>query len=297
MTALRLIVLVLFLAGCGGDTPGTPPSSPIVVYAPGESGSEIAALIDTFSSDTGLAVSVKWGSSAELTAAVIGKSGVPADVLITDNAADIWRAAEHGALRPLRSDALQAVPEALQDADAYWTAIDIARVRVIAAPGRTPPTIGSLADLAQTEFGGRLCMSKFSVGANRALLAMLIESHGLKPAERIVRGWMRNLARPPFDEQRELAAAVDSAECELAIVTTDRQFETDADMLSLQPGYFDIFAIGVGRHAANPESAQRFVDWVVARLNWRDSARLAPAATAGYNDEAARLLAERVGYR
>ena len=62
-------------------------------------------------------------------------------------------------------------------------------------------------------------MTSLQSAGNRALLAMLIGDLGERPAERVVRGWLRNLALPPFKESARLQAALESGECGVAIVS------------------------------------------------------------------------------
>ncbi len=103
------ILCVLFLAACDEG----PPSPPVVVFATGEDGGALSMLFADFTDDTGVPVRVEWGTSAENANRLINKSGAPADVLITDNVADTWRAADEGALRPIRSDAFDSTQDFL----------------------------------------------------------------------------------------------------------------------------------------------------------------------------------------
>jgi hypothetical protein len=70
-------------------------------------------------------------------------------------------------------------------------------------------------------------------------------------------------------------------------------------MVGPVPLYADISAIGVGRHAAQPERAQQLVDWLLRNhppaglAEWNDR----NIGVVGYRDNEVRLLAERVGYR
>jgi hypothetical protein len=41
-----------------------------------------------------------------------------------------------------------------------------------------------------------------SLSKNRSLIAMMIQDLGVRPAERIVRGWVRNLAVSPFSTSK-----------------------------------------------------------------------------------------------
>jgi ABC-type Fe3+ transport system substrate-binding protein len=68
-----------------------------------------------------------------------------------------------------------------------------------------------------------------------------------------------------------------------------------------EPWTLEIAAVGVNRHAAHPDAAQKLADWLLRhREPWKPSAeKPAPPAVhiAGWRDAEARLLAERAGYR
>lgn len=287
-----LFVLTL-LASCGADEPVARPD-PIVVYAPGDASSEFAALLADFTEDTKVPVSIKWGTSRENTDAVINKSGIPADVLITDNVADIWRAADDGALRPIESEALGDVSELIRDRGKYWTSISVYPAQLVTQTFNQKLETGQ-PDAVVPEF--ERCLLTSSHPLSRSFVANLIQTHGLRDAERVVRRMVSALEREPFQSQDALLEAVRSGECGVAHVSN-----VDLGDLSLAPGTafnaVTVDAVGVGRHSRYPESAQLFVDWLIRErpVEVPDSLTI-PVSVAGYRDEEARLLAERAGYR
>lgn len=284
MSRIGLIISVALLASCGTDEP-TPKPDPIVVYAPDSATTEIASLLAEFTEATDVPVSIKWGPSAENTAAIINKTGVPADIIITDNVADIWRAADEGALRPIESEALGDVSDLIRDRDRYWTSIG-----VYPAVGVGKPDDEAVAgDYAA-------CFLSSSHPLSRSFIANQIQAQGIKDAERHIRQFVAALEREPFESQSELVAAVRDGECEVGIVSN---LSMD-DLVLLDQRGFDattIDAVGVGRHSRYPVSAQLFVDWLIRErpVDVPDSLTI-PVSVAGYRDEEARLLAERAGY-
>jgi len=143
-----------------------------------------------------------------------------------------------------------------------------------------------------------VCLASSELPANRTLIAYLIDTRGVKEAERLVRRWVRNLAEAPYATDAELRDAVRSGACDYAIVSTAYPL---AGNWRLAPGpySYDATAIGIGRHAAQPELAHELVDWVLENkaVSIPGNAELPAAAVAGWHDEEARLLAERAGYR
>lgn len=294
MKQTAALLLVFMIAAC--ERP--PPAPPIAVYMYGDEATPLAAQFAAFTEETGIPVDVRFGDSGELTDDVIAKRGSPpADVLITSNAADIWRAAEEGALRPITSAAFDAIADVQKDPDRYWTGVLVHLQFVVTRVG-AQGTVDSWDQLGAPEFSGRLCLSSSRLAGNRSLIAYLVEERGVREAERLVRRWMRNLAVPPFASQAELLAALREGQCEYGVATSHDDLD-GLETLSPKPHFFDVSAAGVGRHAAQPESAQRFVAWMLENRTdyFRGKTGLRPVSIAGWRDAEVRLLVERAGYR
>jgi iron(III) transport system substrate-binding protein len=204
-------------------------------------------------------------------------------------------------LRPLAAAGVEpSVPAWLRDPDGYWAGFG-ARVATIAYdPGAADVDTGTgYATLAEPEFANRLCLSSSRNPVNLAVLAMLIAGQGAQPAELVVRAWIANLARPVFETDAELVDAIVAGDCAVGIVSSAALPESRAGLAVEVPGpaFADADAVGIGRHARNPDGAAAFVEWLLARemqrrpdTNGRD-AELA----AWYVDDAVKL-AERAHY-
>ena len=290
-------IAFVFLVACGSE----PPPPPVQVLAAVEVEDSLAGHLEAFTRETDIPVDVTWGSSKEHADRLISKSGEPVDVIVTDNAADIWRAADRGALRPIESSALDAQPPYLRDPDDYWGALGV-RSHAIYHHDGVQPVVASVHDLGNAGFAGRICVSSSRLPANRALIAYLIEAEGVRETERLVRRWVRNLAQPPFDSEKELLEAVRDGTCDYGIASVGGSRTATGVTPSLsQPQTLDITAIGVNRHAVQAEAAQRLVDWLLReramRFQRTDGYSPPPVSVAGWRDEEVRLLVERAGYR
>ncbi len=264
----------LVLCACERPAPqaGAPTTArpePVVVYASSEDENYLPSLFAAFTRETGIPVTVRHRPEQQIVDEVIGKRGSPpADVLLTQSVHGIWRAAEEGALRPLQSQKVLArVPGWLRDADGYWTAIGFSPLRVLCNADRAENCDGvaAYADLGKPEFQGRLCLSASTLAVNRTLVAGLIADHGLRPAELIVRGWIANLALPPFESEAALLQALEAGGCGLAVASSlafNRFNPATVAAIWPQPGYFDVVAAGINRHARSPEAARRLVEWL-----------------------------------
>jgi iron(III) transport system substrate-binding protein len=296
MRAVFLAALAIsILVACESKTL----SQPIVVYATGEDDTALPTWLAEFTDETGIRVTVNYGDSGANTDAVIANTGSPpADVLLTSNVADIWRAADEGALRPIQSAHLSSIPEYLRDPDGQWAALEARYAAIGVAPGLAVASPGNYADLADPKLHGQICLSSSALAVNRSLIAMLIQDLGVRPAERIVRGWQRNLAFSPFPTEAELQVAIASGSCNYGILSMSPEIQIGEKAEDRQY-YVDIDGIGVARHAQNPESAHVLVDWMLKKkaikdLAWSNGKNV---GIAGWRDEEARLLAERAGYQ
>jgi iron(III) transport system substrate-binding protein len=298
MTRVALLIALIvcgLLVACDRG----PQQQPVVVYLEGNDEATFAGKFAEFTDDTGIPVTIVSGESSKNADRVINNSGSPpADMLLTNNVADIWRAADEGALRPIGVAAFSDSSPELRDPDGFWVAAGVRSHAIAALKSKADrPLAASFDQLASGELRGRVCLSSSALPVNRSLIAMLINDRGVKKAERLVRGWIRNLAVAPFSSEDALITAIRNGTCEYGVLARDTDVD---DLLYVMPeqGYTDIDGMGVARHARQAESAQRLIEWLVRNKPPRSVSdyKLRPVAIAGWRDPEARLLAERAGY-
>ncbi|MEE4160885.1 MAG: substrate-binding domain-containing protein [Woeseiaceae bacterium] len=316
--------LAACLAACGGgndDAPGgadvAMPAEPIVVYLdePGEV--VLRPVFDAFTEETGLRVTVREADAAKNLADVIDNSGAPpADVLITDNIQAIWRAGDEGGLRRLDGQTVpESLPPACRDPDLQWFALGLSSLSVVRAT-RSNLRAADYADLADERFAGKLCLTSSARAENRALIAHLVDELGVRPAERLVRRWLANLARPPMYSPTEVLEAMAAGVCNVSILplsslgdaVAESAIEVSRDAADVRIAY----GAGLARHARYPESAIALMRWLASPEGQREFAAATgtvsayddsaegspePLSLSGWRDEDARLLAERAGWR
>jgi iron(III) transport system substrate-binding protein len=323
---------VLLLAGASACSGGSGDSAPaaderdnggaLVVYADHDAESGLAELLDAFTAETGIDVSIVTGTAERHADALIDRSDDPkADVIFSTRLQPIWRAAEEGALRPILSDVVEArVPETLRDPDGLWTAVSVVHARLLVDTRAIDQALVTGYDyLADPSLDGRVCLTRSSLPLNRAVIARLIDRLGRRPAELVVRGWISNLAEPPFDTEAELVAAIAAGNCGVGIVSsaTGRPIvpgfvRQPLSAVTPVPPVSNVETIGISRHAGNPDAARRLVEWLVSEVvqeTYPASRGLEPAAggeplldptpvrVIGWQDAEAVLLAERARYR
>ena len=290
----------------------------------------LPALFEGFTNETGIRVSVRYADPEKIIENVIEKRGSPpADVLLTDSVDGIWRAGDAGALLPLVSELVEErVPAQLRGPDGYWTAIAFRTTQIVFDTQKfSAADFGRYEDLAQPQFKNMLCLSSSSLVANQSLIANLIRIHGRRPAEIIIRGWMQNLALPPYKTAADLMQAIHSGTCAVGLVSSSdtallkRHDEASRlAVVSPSPAHLSIEAAAVNRHAREPEAARGLIDWLVsAAIQERHAAAIAMypvnlaaagrdmppssqlgesnVAAAAWLSEDAVKLAERAAYR
>jgi len=177
-------------------------------------------LYDAFTKKTGIKVKVLSAPSEEILQRLIieGKRS-PADVLITVDAGNLWRAETAGVLQPITSSILtQRVPANLRDAKGYWFGL-ATRARVIVRRKDDPSTanVKTYADLADPKYKGKVCVRRSSAIYNLSLLASMIGHDGAAKAEAWARGVVANFARAPQGADTDQIMGVGAGECALAI--------------------------------------------------------------------------------
>lgn len=295
-----ILLGALLLNACESKQPsGAPVREPVVVYAHGSpDDARLEPLFAAFTRASGIPVTVRYGESGALTEDVIADRGAPpADVLLTSNVADVWRAADRGALRPIAAASLERVTPATRDPDGLWAAFDAYYASVGVARRIARPQFSSYEHLAESKLRGEMCLSSSTLPVNRAVIATLIAKMGAQEAERVVRGWVRNLALPPFDTEEQLIAALRSGQCGYGIFSDT--IET-GKLRRHDPSnrYYNVEGLGIARHARYPDSAQVLVEWMLAQdRRPSGNGEALDVGTVGWLDEDARRLAERAGYR
>ena len=303
--------LVAALALCACERPAPEPGAPaarpepVVFYASYEDEYYLPSLFADFTRETGIPVSVRHRPEQQIVDDVIGKRGSPpADILLTRSVHGVWRAADEGALRPLQADSVSGVvPDWLRDPDGYWSAVGFSPIRVVCAADSQDncQSVAAYEDLANGEFEGRLCLSSSSLAVNRTLIAGLVADHGVRPAELIVRGWVANLALPPYETEQALLQAVEAGSCGLGIVSHVEFHAFGKPTVAAtwpQPGYFDVVAVGINRHARSPAAARTLVEWLVgdqAQAAQFDATGLWPAVPADGSSYPASEAARNAG--
>jgi iron(III) transport system substrate-binding protein len=186
--------LVVVVALLGAAVVAMGGSSDVVVYnGRSQYGDEQAFL--SFEKDTGLDVELRGGTAPELFERLRGEGAdTPADLLVTTDLANLWRAKEAGLLENVTTPALERnVPGQLRDPDGAWWAMSLRIRTMMRSTERVPENaLKTYADLGDERWRGRLCLRTSNNEYNQSLVADMLAKRGDAATEKLLRSWMAN---------------------------------------------------------------------------------------------------------
>ncbi len=196
----------------------------------------IKPMFDAFTRETGIQVKFTTDKEGALLARLKAEGKkTPADVLITADAGNLWEAARAGLLKSVSSPILDAnIPAHLRDPQGQWFGLSVrARTIVYNTQKVKPSELSTYEDLADPKWKGRLCLRTSKKVYNQSLVAMMITEHGETETEKIVKGWVDNLATEPLSDDTRALEFVAAGRCDVTLVNTyyyGRLMESNPDL-------------------------------------------------------------------
>ncbi len=176
-------------------------------------------VFEDFEAATGIEVELRGGTGPELFERLEREGAdTPADLLITTDLANLWRADQAGLLADVDSTELRAnVPAGLHAPDgAWWAMTTRLRVPVISTERVDPAAVTSYESLGDPRFAGRTCLRTSANEYNQSLVADLLAKRGREATEALLRSWMAN--HPDIiNSDGELLAAIAAGHCDVGL--------------------------------------------------------------------------------
>jgi iron(III) transport system substrate-binding protein len=189
LVALLAVGLVTAVVALGG-------SADVVVYN-GRSQYGDEAAFTAWEKETGKKLELRGGSAPELFERLKSEgSDTPADLLVTTDLANLWRAKEAGLLTPVRTPALERqVPEQWRDPDGDWWGLSL-RVRTPMRNTSVPPElVKTYEDLGSPRWKGKLCLRTSNNEYNQSFVADMLAKRGPEKTKALLESWMANEPR------------------------------------------------------------------------------------------------------
>ncbi len=274
---LRRLPALAAVAAIALSGPAQAAGEPLVVYT-----ARKYQLVDTlfleYGKERGIEVKFVTDDGAPLIHRLTAEGAAsPADLFITVDAGDLWRATQAGLLQPIRSPALEAaIPAHLRDPAGNWFGLAV-RARTIAYSTERvkPAELSTYANLADPRWKGKLCLRSGKAVYNQSLVAMFINDMGEEATEKMVRGWIANLAAEPFSNDTLMLKAIAAGQCDVGITNSyylgRLQHEQAGFPVQIfwadQAGkgtHVNISGGGVTKNAKNRDEAVRFLEWLAS---------------------------------
>lgn len=241
-------------------------------------------LFGKFKDETGITVNLIQGKAPELIERMkLEGENSPADIFITTDAANLWRAEEAGLFRPTSSPELAAViPPHLRDPQGRWFAFATrARVLIYNKARVKPEELSTYEALADPKWKGRLLSRSSSNEYVQSMTAGLIAHLGEAKTEEWARAVVGNFARQPKGGDIDQIRAVAVGEGDVAIsnhyyfarlVASDRPEDQEAvskvglffpDQQSFGT-HTNVSGAGIALHAPNPDAALKFLIYLAS---------------------------------
>ena len=247
----------------------------IVVYS-SRNEQLIKPLFDAYTAQTGVRIKFITDKEGPLLERLKAEgTDTPADLLITVDAGNLWLAAREAVLGEVNSKVLAAnIPAHLRDPGGRWFGLSI-RARTIVYHTERAKTgeLSTYEDLAGPKWRGRLCLRTSKKVYNQSLVAMMIARLGEEQTEKIVRGWVANLATEPLLDDTKVMEAIAAGQCDAGIVNTYyygrlMQKQPDLKLALFWPNQKDrgvhvnVSGAGITAHAKHKAAAIKFLEWL-----------------------------------
>lgn len=249
---------------------------PLALYN-GQHRPPVEALIAAFTKATGIEVSVRHGSSAQLASQLIEEGAhSPADLFWSEESPSLFALAEKGLLAPLAADTLAQVPPAYAAKDGTWLGAT-ARCRVVVynKAAVDPATLpASVLDFATEAYADKVAFAPASGAFQQQIMAVML----LKGRDQAL-AWLKGLRQygRVYNSDSAAVEAVEGGDIPIALSNNyywhalAREIGPDDVQSAIHnighgdPGtLITVSGAGVLKSAGNAEAAQRFVAFMVS---------------------------------
>jgi iron(III) transport system substrate-binding protein len=236
----------------------------------------IKPLFDAYTEKTGVPIRYVTDKAGPLLARLKAEgANTRADILMTVDAGNLWQAAQQGVLAATDSAVLKEnIPAHLRDAENRWFGLSVrARTIVYNTKNVKDGELSTYEGLADSTWKDRLCLRTSKKVYNQSLVASMIERLGESKTETVIKGWVDNLATPPFSNDTKAMQAVAAEQCDVSIVNTYyfgrlQKKQPDLPLALFWPNqdssgvHINVSGAGVTQHAKHPEAARKLIEWL-----------------------------------
>ena len=264
------VLLVAAFVGVVLATSGSSSDSLVLYSARSHYGEEEP--FERFAKESGEDLRLRGGSASELYERLRSEGkDTPADVLITVDAANLWRAKEAGLLEPVKiGDAAPAV----SDPDGSWYGLTLRARTIMRSTERVRPgEVTTYEGLGDPRWKGRLCLRSGTSEYNVSFVADRLAKDGRAATERMLRRWMAN-DPDILGSDTDVLNAIADGDCDVGLTNSyylGRELEEDPDFpVTLewadQQGrgtHVNLSGLGVVRGSDQKDTARRLIEFLL----------------------------------
>lgn len=276
------ITSLLFLSSCEDESK----DNKVINLYSAQKEHLVRPILERFSEETGIEVKMISGGASELVSR-LAKEGEasPADLLLTVDIGNIWRAKELGLLRKIESRVLNStIPDNLRGDDGDWYGLS-KRARVMfynKDKVKAEDLPKSYADLADKKWQGEILVRSSSNIYNQSLLSSIIVHEGEDFAFDWAKSIVNNMARKPQGGDRDQIRALAAGQGSIAMANSyyygaliDPESESYDAQVANKVGiifpeqdsygtHINIRGGGVTSSSKNPELAKQLLEFLVS---------------------------------
>lgn len=285
LVAVSTAALVLTLAACAPVSP-EPAESPVgdgelVLYS-GRNEQLVAPIIEQFSEESGIKVTVRYGSSSEMNALLLEEGeNSPAQVFLSQDAGALGSLGSAGLLATLPEDLTSLIPAGFTSEDGSWIGVT-GRARVLAYDSTVlsaDEVPDSVEELTAPEWSGKVAFAPGNASMQSSVTAFRV-LEGEQAAEAWVKGMSENDPQITEDNVTSLNL-VDSGEAAIGLINHYYWYEKAAEVgedamraqLKFLPGdaggIVNVSGAAILNGAANDPDALAFVRYLVSESGQR----------------------------
>jgi iron(III) transport system substrate-binding protein len=271
LTASGVLVVAAFV-GVVLATSGSSDDELVIYSARSHYGEEKP--FEDFAEQTGTDLRIRGGTASDLYQRLTSEGDdTPADVLITVDAANLWRAKEAGLLEPVHDPEIEsAVASDLRDPDGTWFGLLLRARTIMRSTERVGPgEVTTYEGLGDPRWKGRLCLRSGTSEYNVSFVADRLAKDGRAATERMLRRWMANDPQI-FESDTEVLDKIADGDCDVGLTNhyyLERELADDPDfpvapVWADQQGrgtHVNLSGIGVVRGSDHAKEARELIEY------------------------------------
>jgi iron(III) transport system substrate-binding protein len=263
------------VSACGGSASGLDEDA-LVIYS-GRQEALVKPLMEQFTRDTGIEVSVRYGNTAQLTAQLLEEGErTPADVFFSQDGGALGALTRAGRLEKLPDELLDTVPASYRAEDGTWIGTS-GRSRVIVYDPREVPADqvpDSVYDLTDPKWKG-----KVGIAPSNASFEAFVTAIRVLDGDDVARKWLADMKANDvqiFDNNILILNATKEGNLQLGLINHYYWYEQVAEEgrdnmaaeLKFLPGgdpgaLVNVAGVGVLKGNDHSEQARRFAEYLM----------------------------------